>query len=81
METNIEKIQISKDLDIKKYWKENSKYNNENPELGEMVNRFQDMEEKWDNENKFINILSQSFEINKSNIELKKLKNTLEKTV
>lgn len=81
MITNIEKIQISEDLNIKNYWKENIKYINENPELEEMVNIFNKIEKKWDNEIKFINILSQNFEINNSNRKLQKLKNTLENVV
>ena len=77
MKTNIEKIQISEELDIKKYPELVEKVN-KSPELAEMVNLFQQIEKKWDNEIKFINILSQNFEINDSNRKLKKLKNTLE---
>jgi len=45
MKTNIEKIQISEELDIKKYPELVEKVN-KSPELAEMVNLFQQIEKK-----------------------------------
>jgi len=76
MNKNIESVQISNWLDIKKYWKENMDFINDNPKLEEITKLFQ-LNEKSESFVVMKKILEKTILVDDSTKKLNELKNKL----